>query len=283
VRLASIQIMRGIAAMMIFLFHLLLTVDRYSQFKFRPHIQVLSSGVAIFFLISGFVMAHSVRNIDGPVNAAHFLIRRIWRILPVLYIVTAACAGLMLSRGEYIEPARLLNSLAVFTLFPTINKFSLVLLPAWSLAYEMGFYLVVTAVVAFRFNRLGLMVVTTMFALIFPLMSDFAIGVGLYELWTRFPAMASRSLEWSPSSRAGKAGLWLGAISYSLYLSHVVTFDALAPLLALVIPPFAMIPFLAVAGITIAWLFYEAVEAPLMRMRPYPVSKAPFGGTKLAV
>jgi peptidoglycan/LPS O-acetylase OafA/YrhL len=225
-----------------------------------------------------------VRNLSGPHDAADFMARRIWRIVPLLYIVTAACVLGLLIRGQFIEPGRVLNGLTVIPLFPTIARYQFALIPAWSLAFEMSFYLMVTAAVALRLNRIAMILIVLPFTLRFPLMAEFALGVFLYEVWTLFPTFAKASLEWSPSSPLGKALLWLGTISYSLYLTHVVTFDALAPLLwplgrtgmALVMAPLAIL---------VAALTYQCVEAPLQRMKPKRQlrGKAATGGVKSAV
>jgi peptidoglycan/LPS O-acetylase OafA/YrhL len=259
VRLQSIQVLRGIAAMMIFIFHLVVTLDRYSPADLRRWVSHLPLGVDLFFLISGFVMAHSVRRLSGRQDALNFMARRIWRIVPLLYVVTAACIGLMLLRGQAVEMARVVNSLAIFPVLPTIDRYPFALIPAWTLAYEMGFYLIVAVAVAFRWNRLGLVALVLPFALALPLMAEFAIGVAVYELWTRRPEV----LAWDPAGPIGKAGLYLGTISYSLYLTHVVTFDAFAPLcLVLPLPLAALV--LAALGLAVAALVYRAVEAPLL-------------------
>lgn len=262
-RFASIQVLRGVAASSIFVFHLVATLDRYSPAELKPHVARLTLGVDLFFLISGFVMAHSVRNMAGPANAADFLARRIWRIVPLLYLVTAACVGMMLLRGEVIEPARVINGIAIWPILPTVNRYPFALIPAWTLAYEMAFYLLVAGAVALRWNRVILIALVLPFAMVFPMMAEFAVGVALYELWTRYPGLARTSLEWTPTSAIGRAGLFLGTISYSLYLTHVVTFDALAPLCLFVPLPVAG-AIMAGAGIGIAFLTYKAVEEPLM-------------------
>jgi peptidoglycan/LPS O-acetylase OafA/YrhL len=51
VRLQSIQVLRGIAAMMIFIFHLVVTLDRYSPADLRQWVSHLPLGVDLFFLI----------------------------------------------------------------------------------------------------------------------------------------------------------------------------------------------------------------------------------------
>ena len=78
--LSSIQVLRGIAAVMVVMFHGL-------------GFQIGSSGVDIFFVISGFIMFHTNRNAFGLTGAAIlFFKRRLLRIAPLYWLCTAfAC------------------------------------------------------------------------------------------------------------------------------------------------------------------------------------------------
>jgi peptidoglycan/LPS O-acetylase OafA/YrhL len=44
--------LRGVAALMVFVFHLCVTLDRYSAFKLRPYVHNLTLGVDLFFPIT---------------------------------------------------------------------------------------------------------------------------------------------------------------------------------------------------------------------------------------
>jgi peptidoglycan/LPS O-acetylase OafA/YrhL len=77
--------------------------------------------------------------------------------------------------------------------------------------------------------------------------------------------------------------LFLGAISYPFYLSHVVGLAGADPLLLALppIPPLAMIAARAVSSIALtlplAWLLHVFVEAPVLRARPTMVWPRPNG------
>jgi exopolysaccharide production protein ExoZ len=295
-RLDSVQLLRGIAASLVFVFHLVVTVDRYSPADLRHWVEFGNFGVDLFFVISGFVMAHSVRHLAGPRDACAFMAGRIWRIVPLLYFVTILCIAFAALRGQSFEMGRLINSLAIFPIAQTASKYSFALIPAWTLAYEMAFYLVVAAAVALRWPRMALIALVLLTSLFNGLMLEFAFGIAAYELWTRralpnptalvvlavlclmLAATLPRPIAWGvpafllfcailhlqPSGRVGAIGSWFGAISYSLYLTHVVSFDAIAPIFA----PLGLIPLgcaLTGFGLLIAWLVYEAIEAPLWR------------------
>ena len=69
-RIDSIQILRGIGAILILLFHL--SFINRGEFA-----------VDIFFCISGFILMYTTQK-----NTDHMLLKRLIRILPLYYIVT---------------------------------------------------------------------------------------------------------------------------------------------------------------------------------------------------
>lgn len=81
----SIQYLRGVAALMIVLYHLGLPLSRAGYAGAWP--EGLSHGVDLFFVISGFIMVVATRN--PAVTPAIFLLRRFLRIAPLYYALTA--------------------------------------------------------------------------------------------------------------------------------------------------------------------------------------------------
>jgi peptidoglycan/LPS O-acetylase OafA/YrhL len=63
-----------------------------------------------------------------------------------------------------------------------------------------------------------------------------------------------------------EAGYFLGRISYSVYLFHLVALEALVRLSGLSWP-FSLAIFIAVTML-VAWLIYTAIEAPILSLRP---------------
>ena len=59
---------------------------------------------------------------------------------------------------------------------------------------------------------------------------------------------------------------WLGTISYSLYLTHVVAFDALVPIAAAFLPLWAVAFVIGIGAMLLSWLVDEAIEAPIMKL-----------------
>lgn len=299
-RLQSIQALRGIAALSVFTYHLIATADRYTSANLKHFVSVLPIGVDLFFVISGFVMAYSVRNFAGVGGASIFLARRIWRIAPLLYVVSTAYVLMAWAYGYALDAARIANCFTILPLSASPAHYQYALVPAWTLGFEMAFYLLVAAVLAsgtrHRFPVLIGAVCLLPFVAMGSLMIEFGFGVAAYWIWSKdllrprhaapllTVAVVLFILAWGraeviawgiPCALAFAAALsWqkppeallrLGNISYSLYLSHVLTFDALVPLL-LPVGLWVMVAVMAPVGIVIAWLVYEAIEAPLQRM-----------------
>lgn len=312
-KLQSIQVLRGIAAMAVLVHHLVVTVDP----SLRPWVIDGQMGVDLFFVISGFVMMLSVRELGGAADARRFVLRRLWRVAPLLYALTAAIILFRLIYREPVELAQAANCLTIVSLLPTIAPDRCVLYPAWTLAFELTFYLAVAAVVAFNPRHRAAAVIAIVAALaLVPsswwgaarygngLMIEFAFGVIAFELWRRghvsrrvslascaaavllliFPVGDARVLAWGlpmglafiaalrwevGGDRVSRALLWLGTISYSLYLGHLVVFDALTPLLRPFVPEVGLAAILLVAAVAICGLIYKAIEEPLLRSPLY--------------
>ena len=92
-QIASIQILRAVAALAIALHHSLYEADRVMQklggtFKWQ-FVLPLEIGVDLFFVISGFVMVHASRDMFGNSGSIMpFLRRRLARIAPIYWATT---------------------------------------------------------------------------------------------------------------------------------------------------------------------------------------------------
>jgi peptidoglycan/LPS O-acetylase OafA/YrhL len=110
----------------------------------------------------------------------------------------------------------------------------------------------------------------------------FRVGAGtvLVALWAMNGAVVSSDLLFTAGAAvvvvyaAGVRGgvltwrgpLWLGRVSYSLYLVHAVVFLALAHALAGAMPPGVLAALAVPASLVAAALFFRAVEAPSVRL-----------------
>lgn len=148
--LISIQLLRAAACLMVLLHH----ARNPKSWMFDPLAAWnFTTGVEIFFVISGFIMYAAARQ-DAP---GEFMRRRIVRIAPLYWIATLTWAAwLMLRHTPAPDPAHLGLSLAMIPHeSPTYHGVIWpVLTPGWTLTFEMAFYVLFAVGLAVR--RIGL-------------------------------------------------------------------------------------------------------------------------------
>ena len=133
---SSIQYLRGVAALLVVVFHICATVcpgNPFLAFKAGAH------GVDVFLVISGFVMYTAARS--EPV--ATFFHRRLIRIAPLYWIATSVFVTInILITGAPISRLNLIRSMLFIPFFnPSFNgKVWPLLVPGWTLSYEAFFY-----------------------------------------------------------------------------------------------------------------------------------------------
>jgi exopolysaccharide production protein ExoZ len=146
--IVSIQYLRAIAAIAVIVHHL------SSQIAVTPYmtyyISKMASGVDLFFVISGFVMAWSV--LEGRKSAPlDFFGRRLVRIVPLYWLVTAFMTFVLLIAPHLMRTAELswphvLGSLMFVPVTnPVTGSYLPLAIPGWTLNYEMAFYFVFAA------------------------------------------------------------------------------------------------------------------------------------------
>ncbi|MBR0842196.1 acyltransferase [Bradyrhizobium liaoningense] len=207
---AGVQAMRGVAALSVVCGHAVSArPDMVGSDLAEGALTILASGVDVFFVISGFIIATTAAAQDHPLI---FAFRRAVRIYPIYWLVLlvafVSSSWIALSPGQ--PPALDLGLMFAWT-YP--NWY---VAPAWSIAFEMHFYVAVAAVLAIRRNRLfellfaGLGIVLT--AMIFrlplgiyshPLILEFGAGVGIAYL------QRSGRLRFSSRTLAASAGLFV--------------------------------------------------------------------------
>ncbi|BCM89882.1 hypothetical protein IAD21_01732 [Abditibacteriota bacterium] len=155
-RFHFLDAMRGVAAAAVVLHHLffssvMVTVyQAVSPFFVRVLFQAGAHGVEIFFVLSGFVIAHSLRN--NPLSLAslgQFILRRQVRLDPPYWAALVLGLGSLWLRnhlpGVVREPLPsprelVLNATYLHELF-RLPKSAIVLEVAWTLCLEIQFYL----------------------------------------------------------------------------------------------------------------------------------------------
>ena len=142
----NVQILRGIAAVMVVLFHAVPWFD--FDAAALPLMQRVfhlwgKSGVDLFFVISGFVIMLSQSRAHRGFGA--FLYERALRILPLYWLLTAAFMVLLVALPHSFAGQPPLTAERILLSFGMLNWLLLrewpILFVGWSLEYEALFYL----------------------------------------------------------------------------------------------------------------------------------------------
>ncbi|NOG72935.1 acyltransferase [Roseicella sp. DB1501] len=207
-RLIEIQLLRGVAALAVVLHH---AADR-AGLSFG----VGAAGVDIFFVISGFIMW--MVGTDRPASPLRFAWARLARVAPLYWLVTIGIAALALllpaaMPNLHPTPQTLLLSLFFIPHRNAEGAIFPLLVPGWTLNFEMVFYLLFAASLALpRQARLGMLLATlgllataglalqpdhpVAVTCTSPLLLEFAGGIGLAVLW-RQGRLPGRAGGWS--------------------------------------------------------------------------------------
>ena len=154
-QLISIQYLRAIAALMVVIVHMGIPLKRMGWVGVWP--ERLSSGVNIFFVISGFIMF--VMTYGKNVGPAEFYYRRIVRIVPLYWMLTSIIVLIMLISPSAMNGYKfeLSHVIASYLFIPAVNPMTgtllPVLIPGWTLNYEMFFYLMFGAALLLSATR----------------------------------------------------------------------------------------------------------------------------------
>jgi peptidoglycan/LPS O-acetylase OafA/YrhL len=143
-RIVSIQVCRGLAALLVVLTH----IHGIEETHFTSHHLRLFGygdiGVDIFFVISGIVIASvTAGKFGSPHNAAVFLYHRLARIFPIFWIYNTL--SLLANRLAPLAGSTHQHSFSVlpsYLLIPT--QLPMPLFQGWTLTFEVYFYLAVT-------------------------------------------------------------------------------------------------------------------------------------------
>jgi exopolysaccharide production protein ExoZ len=143
----SIHYLRGIAAVIVVIFHICATfpsLDPNLAYTFW-----LQSGVDIFFIISGFVMIMSTRN--GIIETRNFIFDRAVRIIPIYWIITLFAAFSV----SKIHMDMLVPSMLFMPVHDpkTGALISAIIPPAWTLNLEVFFYLIFAVLLNLSYQK----------------------------------------------------------------------------------------------------------------------------------
>jgi peptidoglycan/LPS O-acetylase OafA/YrhL len=210
-RLYGLQHLRFFAAFAVLAHHILEEASGSPLAQVAPAVQRLGAcGVDIFFVISGLVMWHTTGGFSSQTSARRFIARRLTRIMPSYWaclaiVVALSCSGIAFKHVQ-LGAIGLIESVL---LLPPTTSAGLVLGVAWTLVYELYFYLVCTTVLCLPWQRYRVasivallagvpialnMVGATTQAQVYgsPLVIEFLCGVFLGSVSTRLPELSLR-------------------------------------------------------------------------------------------
>jgi len=159
-KLRNVQALRALAALLVVGDHL-----PRDEAKVFPHGLLAgfgaggALGVDLFFVISGLIMIVTTRNTFGKPDAPRsFLERRALRIYPPYWVATLAFVAMSLiaPRIEHLRHFSAWDLVASLLLVP--HEGGPLMFVAWSLQFEMYFYLVFTVAMFFTRERLKFIV-----------------------------------------------------------------------------------------------------------------------------
>lgn len=316
-----VQVLRGFAAIWVVLFHaaegrhidqMLASMPYWLTAFFR----LGDCGVAIFFALSGFVIAHSVGKaaIDGR-YVGYFALRRSIRLDPPYWVSIALVlmfgylSSLLKSESFSLPSVGQLLAHATYT--QTVLGYPQIDTVYWTLCYEVQFYLVLVfcLLVAHKFTPLEQVVYTGMFVvallwgtqllqsplpgLFLDLWHCFFLGVlaywGTSSRWAlggmlllAIAVLAVTPTAFTSTNVLTAVGLWwalktgfiqhgfswkpllfLGLVSYSLYLTHnSITGASFFVLKKIGFSEWASLPITMAACLFVAFAMWVLIERP---------------------
>jgi exopolysaccharide production protein ExoZ len=197
-RIASIQVLRCVAATLVVLYHTDLQVLRLTDGQHIHAFGFAAAGTDLLFVISGFIMVYITR--EAPIGFGEFLFRRVARIAPLYWLCTLvmlvayfALPGLFHTTS--FDVWHYLASLAFVPYpHPVLGIQRPFLFPGWALNYFVFFYILFGLCLALSVTRRIVAVSLVLVALVAawavfressplldfygaPIMLDFVVGM----------------------------------------------------------------------------------------------------------
>ena len=235
-RLEAVQILRAVAAILVVLVHAInandfrIDLPRAWLGKAGHFNSFGASGVDMFFVLSGFVMAHALLS-PAATSAGRFASQRLIRVVPYYWLASLAFLIVMTMTGRNFEPSAFVTTLTVFPVYDPQRFLQPVLFVGWTLAFELAFYLVVSLAIWLAprpQHRLPLVLLivctlgsrgwmqvprTDLFAVwLNPIWYEFGLGLAVHWVWER-KAKPAGPLVASALIAAGMFGLGFSAVS----------------------------------------------------------------------
>ncbi|SLN53649.1 Acyltransferase family protein [Roseivivax jejudonensis] len=199
--LVHLQYLRGLAALMVVVHHVVKAREGF--FSPLAGSDFGRAGVLIFFVLSGFIIAH-VSSADRP---AAFALRRVVRVVPLYWVLTLVFFAIQVRHDPSLAvlaeraPELLASLFFVPHMHETADRIWPILVPGWTLNYEMFFFaLFLAGLVVGRPRRVvpALIAALVIAGLALPgsdprwvtwtspLLLLFVVGIALAEAWRRW-------------------------------------------------------------------------------------------------
>lgn len=195
-RFAFVDALRAVAAVSVFLFHSLAGQHIPGVYaSFSPTMQLIIQhsdvGVAIFFVLSGFVISHSLFNRELSIaNVGRFMLKRSLRLDPPYWVTIALTCLIAIAKGAYSFSAL---QIAVHLAYAQdLLGFGNISPIFWTLCLEVQFYLVFALLLLTRLRSIlilafvasiPLSAIVLWHGLFTTLWYGFLLGVGAYMSW----------------------------------------------------------------------------------------------------
>lgn len=179
----SIQILRGLAAFFVVLYHVVKKGVFAGTFP-SNFFEFGQFGVEIFFIISGFIMSYITSGKD--VHLFSFMVKRGVRILPMywLFSTIALCALIAIPNLAFTHTELPPGFVSSYLLIPLPDR-SPLLMVGWTLSYELLFYFVF-ALTARISGRPIASVLAVLWGLSFVVPEDFYARFFFNDFWAEF-------------------------------------------------------------------------------------------------
>lgn len=164
-KLLGLQMARGVAALMVVLYHsgrLLGTYSGFSHDAYGNFFRFGHSGVDFFFVLSGFIIFYVHRkDIGNPSGLTAYLWKRATRIYPIYWFVISLIIlqGILLPSSGRFSLAEMLQSISLVP-----SGHDLILGVAWTLEHEILFYAMFSLLIVSR--RIGLIAFIAWFSVV---------------------------------------------------------------------------------------------------------------------
>lgn len=226
-RYYSLQILRAVAAWMVFYHHYM---QLFYGFKYESIFGKFFSnygsfGVDIFFVISGFIMYFSVTNPSA--NAFSFFVRRFFRVVPTYWFYSAMMiVAIKLFPIEFAYTDYDIKSLLFSLSFiPVANPSGIGIYPlhtvGWTLNFEMMFYIILS--LSILVSRKNSLIICSILLLLFPIVwpenlpfSQVLSSAKLYEFFAGIVLAAIVTSNWFKFFDKHRIVLSLSAMFFGL-------------------------------------------------------------------